>query len=84
MKGIPFSPNVILMTLSRFLQTGYKQKNFRKVFTLDFLKKDIKDKKKIIVFSVITYPTPKIKLYFTKNNLTCSTFQNSYFVKFLQ
>ena len=35
------------------------------------------------VFSLVI-SHPKIELCFTKNNLTCSTFQNSCFAKFLQ
>ena len=38
----------------------------------------IKDK---MLFFLLQYPLSKNKLCFTKNNLTCSTFQNPYFEK---
>ena len=74
--------NVISLTLSRFLPAGYTQKFcyiIQKFFFQEIFKKYIKNKMPI-----------KGKMYFfccnqfTKNKLTCSTFQNSYFTKFLQ
>ena len=66
-------PNIIFLTLGRFLSDGYKQKNL-----LNY-SKDVHKRKNVVFSVVISQPTNQIEF-----NLTYSTFHNPYFAKFLQ
>ena len=82
--------DVIFLTLRRFSRLIFNKnvaKLFKSFFAQDFLKKYIKDKTSVkgkISFYLLEYPSLKNEFCFTKNNLTCFTFQNSYFTKFPQ